>query len=382
MSDDIERLVRAAQSGDSGAFDTLVRQYRRLVQAVAMARLQDPEAAADACQEAFLTAYRRLPQLREPARFEAWLCRIAANWAQQLLRRRRREVVALQGWSADGAQPAARPVTALPAPVVAALHQLTPAERETLCLRYGAGLAHRRIAALLGISEAASRARLRRALQAARCNLAPAVDAALGDGDQIVERVMDEVYRIRKSAQAEAVLSGRIHRELLGLLAEGPQTPTEIAAKLGLDVRRARQQAQELVRLGLAQEAAPSRGRRGAAYQAVAKLFQVEQLLDDTEYLPQILLGGVQHVVAAAAEAYQAEGVDAVGIGRTVVLTCRCTPDSANLAAERLLEVAGEVVAEFGNESDGREVAVMVAVLPQPAGSDQAIPALEQAPAD
>lgn len=80
-SANIGELVRAAQNGDREAFDALVRQFEPLVQGFALRQLRDPTEAAELVQDTFVRAYRKISQLREPARFLSWLKRIAVRLA-------------------------------------------------------------------------------------------------------------------------------------------------------------------------------------------------------------------------------------------------------------------------------------------------------------
>ena len=86
-------LVERARSGDRIAFEALVEG--RLDQAFRTARaiLGNEADARDATQEAFLHAWRDLPRLRDPERFDAWLGRILVNSCRQALRGRRRRSV-------------------------------------------------------------------------------------------------------------------------------------------------------------------------------------------------------------------------------------------------------------------------------------------------
>lgn len=89
-------LVQRAQHGDHDAFEVLAsRAYHRLY-AVARRILRDPAGAEDAVQDALVRAWRDLPGLRDPERFEAWLHRLLVHaCADQARRSRRRPEVAL-----------------------------------------------------------------------------------------------------------------------------------------------------------------------------------------------------------------------------------------------------------------------------------------------
>ena len=90
-------LVRLAQRGDADAFDALSRARIEPAYRLAFGILRSEEDARDAIQEAFVAAWRQLPALRDPARFDAWLGRIVVNACQMALRHRRvvrvREIV-------------------------------------------------------------------------------------------------------------------------------------------------------------------------------------------------------------------------------------------------------------------------------------------------
>ena len=72
-------LVERAQRGDREAFATLVRHVSDSLYAVAYRILRDPGLAEDALQNALVLAWRRLPHLRDPERFDAWCHRILVN---------------------------------------------------------------------------------------------------------------------------------------------------------------------------------------------------------------------------------------------------------------------------------------------------------------
>jgi RNA polymerase sigma-70 factor (ECF subfamily) len=82
-------LVEAARRGDRDAFDALVRQEVAGVYRTALAILGSAADAEEATQDAFVSAWRNLRSLREPARFDAWFGRVVLNACRMALRRRR-----------------------------------------------------------------------------------------------------------------------------------------------------------------------------------------------------------------------------------------------------------------------------------------------------
>ncbi len=83
--------VLQAQSSDrderNDAFDHLARDFQGMVYGIAYSRLSDRQLAEDAAQEAFLTAYKSIMQLKDVSAFPAWLKRIALSKTDRILRR-------------------------------------------------------------------------------------------------------------------------------------------------------------------------------------------------------------------------------------------------------------------------------------------------------
>lgn len=81
---DEEQLVWKAKVGDLAAFDQLVRRYRPAAILTARGVLASREMADDAVQDAFISAYKSLPQLADGARFGAWLFSIVRHRAMRI----------------------------------------------------------------------------------------------------------------------------------------------------------------------------------------------------------------------------------------------------------------------------------------------------------
>ena len=86
---DEQALISAAKKGDRRAFNQLVVHYQGLAYNVAYRILGDPEAAADATQDAFFSAYRAMPKFRGGS-FKSWLLRIVTNACYDQLRVKQR----------------------------------------------------------------------------------------------------------------------------------------------------------------------------------------------------------------------------------------------------------------------------------------------------
>src|SRR5213595_2466235 len=82
-------LVEASRRGDKRAFVEIVARHQAMVCGIALGILGDFAASEDAGQEAFLTAWRKIHDLREPDRLRAWLGQISRNAALSQLRRNR-----------------------------------------------------------------------------------------------------------------------------------------------------------------------------------------------------------------------------------------------------------------------------------------------------
>ena len=89
-SDTDERLVRRFQEGSAEAFEVLVQRHGTRESNLCFPILGDPEEAADASQDTFLAALRKLNTFRGDSAFTTWLHRVAVNACYDSLRRKRR----------------------------------------------------------------------------------------------------------------------------------------------------------------------------------------------------------------------------------------------------------------------------------------------------
>jgi RNA polymerase sigma-70 factor (ECF subfamily) len=160
--------VIAAQGGSQAAFARLVRLHQRRAYAVARAIVLSHEDAEDAVQDGFLHAFRALDRFRSDQPFGAWLNRIVANAALDLVRRRKvREADELPD---SVAVPFRDPGEAdeLRRRLSDALTHLTDRQRSVIVLHDVEGFTHGEIGAMLGIPEGTARSDLHYARAALR----------------------------------------------------------------------------------------------------------------------------------------------------------------------------------------------------------------------
>lgn len=166
-----DRDFHAAQEGDAAAFARLVAATQRMVASVALAVSSDVEQSEDIAQDVFLAAWQRMRLMKGPASFLPWLRQTARRRAIDALRSSRYRERTLDHWdelvaeiASDGSGIADTLIARQDAAVLArALDEIPADNREVLLLFYREGESGRRVAALLGISEAAVRKRLQRA---------------------------------------------------------------------------------------------------------------------------------------------------------------------------------------------------------------------------
>jgi RNA polymerase sigma-70 factor (ECF subfamily) len=156
-------LVRAARTGDESAFTRLYDRYARMVHGMLLARAhrQDVE---DLVQDVFLTAWRRLDDLRDPAAFGGWVAMIARNRATDAHRRDAGHVELPSDLQSPGTASADAEAHA----ALDAIRALPEAYRETLMLRLVEGLTGPEIAARTGLTAASVRVNLHRGMKMLR----------------------------------------------------------------------------------------------------------------------------------------------------------------------------------------------------------------------
>ncbi|HEX5826674.1 MAG TPA: sigma-70 family RNA polymerase sigma factor [Candidatus Limnocylindrales bacterium] len=166
-------LVERARRGDHDAFTVLLDASLRRLDASARLIVRDPDLARDAVQDAFIRAWRDLPGLRDPDRFDGWLHRLTVNACLDQLRRRRRRPIEVEITPID--VPAQRDDVAALADRMQldqALARLEPDHRAVVVMHYYLGMPLPEVAASLSIPVGTAKSRLHYALARMRVTVA------------------------------------------------------------------------------------------------------------------------------------------------------------------------------------------------------------------
>ena len=139
MSQTDRELLDAHRSGDTAAFGELFTRHRDRLWAVALRTTGNPEDAADALQDALISAYERAGSFRGDAQVSTWLHRVVVNAALDRLRRNKVRLASPITDDMDFASPAPGPLDQAEAGsmreiVLAALEQLPPDQKAALVL--------------------------------------------------------------------------------------------------------------------------------------------------------------------------------------------------------------------------------------------------------
>lgn len=194
MSDrDIDQqLVERVQRGDKAAFNLLVVKYQRKIFRLLSRLIRDSAEIEDVAQEAFVKAYRALPNFRGDSAFYTWLYRIAINTAKNYLVSQGRRVPTSTESNIEDAEtfddgdhlrdlntPDSMLVTKQVAEAVnRAIDQLPEDLRTAIVLRELEGLSYEEIAESMQCPIGTVRSRIFRAREAIAQELRPILDTA------------------------------------------------------------------------------------------------------------------------------------------------------------------------------------------------------------
>ncbi len=184
-----QALVVRVQQGDKKAFDLLVLKYQLRVSKLVSRFLRNQSDVPDVVQEAFIKAYRALPNFRGESAFYTWLYRIAINTAKNHLVAQSRKSPAnsidvqdaedygASEWLKEYASPEREALAAeLESTIYQAMGDLPSDLREAITLREIEGLSYEDIAAVMDCPIGTVRSRIFRAREAIDSKLAPILD--------------------------------------------------------------------------------------------------------------------------------------------------------------------------------------------------------------
>jgi RNA polymerase sigma-70 factor, ECF subfamily len=161
-------LIDRARRGDKEAFTALVLGLGDRLYSVAYRILRDAGRAEDAVQQAFLTAWRELPRLRDDSRLEAWLHKLLVHACYAEIRQTRRWQSGLRLVTNEDSGPTtddAQLSVARRDELERAFHRLSGEQRAVLVLYHYLGFSGAEIADVLGLSPGTVRSRLHHARQ-------------------------------------------------------------------------------------------------------------------------------------------------------------------------------------------------------------------------
>ncbi len=229
---DVGALVSLARSDDvypdlrQDAFAELVERFQDMAYGCALALLGDAHAAQDAAQEAFIAAYRNLPQLQEPAAFPGWFRRIVLTSCHRQTRAARfptQSIAAGPDLATDQpGPPALAEREELKAQIAEAIRSLPERQRLATVLYYIDGYSQAEVADFLEVPEAVVKERLHRARRALR--------------ERMLSMVQDDIQAERPSNDDSFARAVRLATALETAAVDGQLALLEALLVDGLDV--------------------------------------------------------------------------------------------------------------------------------------------------
>jgi RNA polymerase sigma factor (sigma-70 family) len=206
-------LIARCLAGDAGAFGPLVERHRPRLVRLLRALLHQPDQIDDLWQETLLRAYFNLDQLRDRARFGAWLCTIAANLARTARSSQGPRLLSwdeLTGRQLSQTQPRPALDQAVEEQlsrdetvqrVRQAIADLPAAEQAAIVLVYLEGFSHKEVATELGVQLSAVKVRVHRGRQRLQRALQAVSPASVSQRARKAKMIKVEIYDILRRQQ-------------------------------------------------------------------------------------------------------------------------------------------------------------------------------------
>lgn len=173
--EEMATLVVKAQEGDLSAYSAMVQRCQGMALATAYSRLRDRHLAEDVVQEAFVRAYRDLPDLRTAAAFPGWLKRIVFKYCDRATRGKRLKTIGLE-FAAEVRSPGPGPDDELVSKelkgrVLDAIQALPSTQRTATQLFYVDGYSQKEVAEFMKVPVTTVKKRLYAARQRMRASM-------------------------------------------------------------------------------------------------------------------------------------------------------------------------------------------------------------------
>ena len=237
---DDSQNVRLCLDGNANAFEPLVRRYQNAAFAVALGYLRDRTDAEDVVQDAFVAAYCKLSQLKNPAVFGSWFHRIVVNRCKEWHRKSRIGRQVRVGPDAEHNRDEFAPADQAHRKYIEYLELWDEVEklpenyRQVVTLYYYTGFSLKEIAAYLDIPESTARGRLYQSRIRLREALSPQEKETIAMSQiDVTEEVQEVVCRIAKEDFEETIEMGDVENIVLYC---GVSTEVEIKQTQGEQV--------------------------------------------------------------------------------------------------------------------------------------------------
>jgi RNA polymerase sigma factor (sigma-70 family) len=222
--DDLAIHIAQVRSGHPECYEPIIRRFQNMAVSYGYAILGDMQSAEDAAQEAFITAYFELPDLREPKAFPGWFRRILIKQIDRLKRRQHAELVFDEQVSVSG-----NPLTPLEfierqelrASVWSAIQYLPLAQREVITLFYMGDYSHQEISGFLDVPISTIKMRLYHARKVLRQQLIALIEDTLprqspSRNHKFMEKIMSFQVETKHLPDQKVISMTRsvLHKEL------------------------------------------------------------------------------------------------------------------------------------------------------------------------
>ena len=263
ITHDDTHSIRLCLEGDANAFEPLVRRYQNAAFAVALSFLRDRTDAEDVVQDAFVSAYCKLSQLKDPAIFGSWLHRIVVNRCKEWSRRKKVSRLVRVDPDAEHNRDEFPQADRAHRKYIERLEiwdeveKLPERYRQVVTLYYYTGFSLKEIAAFLDIPDSTARGRLYQSRIRLRDALSSQEKETIAMSQiDVTEDVQDVVCRIAKEDFEETIDMGDVENIVLYcgvsteveiLPAEGDQVVVKGSkTALGLSEEEARRNLNEI----------------------------------------------------------------------------------------------------------------------------------------